>query len=242
MKIFFLITIILFISCKDTAIKVDSPKGWTEEQKRKYFEDFFSGRLGFGQFGEEDSTKTFAYFFKTQYPDIKTKIPFDAFPYAFEEKYIDTTKIDSSSHWFRLMVKPCFRLPYCFVLEQKGGKKFLITKITNGDGGYHTGVLISTTKFLFADTLYDKILKQLNTQNFWKLGRDTTCDGGCDGETWIFEAIENGRYNIIERWVPQDCGNSTTINLSKIGIELARFSNLDNILKAIDAHKSAWNN
>lgn len=187
---------------------------------------------------ESDSTKTFAYFFKTYYPEIKTKIPFDAFPYAFEEEYIDTTKIDSSRNWFRLIVKPCFRLPYCFVVTKKGDKTFLTTKITNGDGGYHTGTLISTTKFSFSDTLYDNISKQLNSQNFWKLGIDTTCHGGTDGETWMFEAMENGKYNIFARWYPQDCGDSTTQSLSKIGLTLSKLSRLDNILTAIGAPKS----
>lgn len=187
---------------------------------------------------QEDSTKTFEYFFKTHYPDIKTKIPFDAFPYAFEEEYIDTTKIDSSRQWFRLIVNPCFRSPYCFVVEKKDGKTFLTTKITNGRGGYFTGVLISTMRFPFGDTLYNNISKQLHFQNFWGLGIDTTCHGGLDGETWMFEAIENGKYNIFDRWAPQNCGDSTTLRLSKIGILLAKLSKLDNVLTAIGAPKS----
>lgn len=190
---------------------------------------------------ESDSTKTFNYFFKKHYPDIKTKIPFNAFPYAFEEEYIDTTKIDTSRWWFRIIVDPCFRQPYCFVAEKKGDKTILTTKITNGKGGYHAGVLVSTTKFHFRDTLYENISKQLNSENFWKLGTDTTCFRHLDGETWLFEAIENGKYNVFSRRTPQYCGNSTTKSLSHIGINLAELCKLDNILAGIGAPKSEIN-
>jgi hypothetical protein len=121
-----------------------------------------------------------------QYPDLKSKNKYDPFVYALEEPYIDTTQIDSSKYWFRIVVRPCFRLPYCFIFEKKNGKSFLTTKITNGDGAYYTGVLISTMRFPFGDTLYNKISSQLQSLNFWKLGKDTTCYGGFDGETWTF--------------------------------------------------------
>ncbi|MEP7256027.1 MAG: hypothetical protein ABI666_09630 [Ferruginibacter sp.] len=238
MRYYFILLILFLFSCKDSVKKVDKPKGWTEEQKRNYFADNFAQQYGFGQFNGNDSTKTFSHFFVTQYPDIKTGYSSNAFPYAFEEEYIDTTKIDSSRHWFRLIVKPCFRNPYCFIVEKKNKKVFLTTKITNGNGGTYTGVLIATLKFQFDDTLYDNISRRLSTSNFWKLGIDTTCHGGFDGETWTFEALENGKYNFIWRWVPQDCGDGTTINLSKIGLQLGKLSGLDDILTALGAPKS----
>jgi len=242
MKPLAIITILItFISCSEPASKVNKVPGWTEAQKRKYFADTFAGLYGFGQYGVEDSTKTFAYFFKTHYSDIKTRYSYNPFPYAFEEEYVDTTKIDTSRHWFRIMVKPCFRRPYCFTLEKKYDQSLLTTKITNGRGGYTTGVLVLTTKFSFDDTLYDNISGKLNSLNFWKLNKDTTCHGGLDGEDWTFEAIENGKYNIISRWVPQDCGDSITKQLSYIGIHLGTLSRLDNMLVALGALRSGIN-
>jgi hypothetical protein len=238
MKIFLIaIMTILFISCKEETKKVEKLQGWTEEQKRKYYNENFAQAYEFGQF-DKDSTKTFAYFFKTQYPDIKTKYSAYSFPYALEEEYIDTTKIDSTRNWFRIIVKPCFRHPYCFVVEKKDGKSFLTTKITDGDGGYRTGILAVTLKFPFPDTLYNNISERLHSFNFWRLGQDTSCKGGFDGEYWTIEAIENGKYNLVGRWVPQDCGDSVTKELSKIGFMLGKQSKLDNILTAIGAPKS----
>jgi hypothetical protein len=234
---FVIIAIIIFASCKDKIQnKVDS-QIWTEEQKRKFYTDSFS--YSDNDFlNRRDTSINFVTFMNEQYPNLKSKNKYDPFIYALEEPYIDTTQIDTTKNWFRLVVRPCFRLPYCFVVEKKDGKSFLTTKITNGYGGYYTGVLISTMRFPFGDTLYNNISSQLASLNFWSLGSDTTCHGGFDGETWTFEAIENGKYNIISRWVPQTCGDSTTIKLSKIGLNLGKLSRLDNVLIAIGATKS----
>lgn len=163
-------------SCKESVKKVGNPTQWTEEQKRKYFADNFSELYGFGQdIVGNDSTKTFLHFFTTQYPDIKTQYPGFAFPYAFEEEYVDTAKIDSSRLWFRLIVKPSFRRPFCFVVEKKDGKVMMTIKITNGSGGSNTGLLIATIKSTFEDTLYHNLTTSLNYSNFWNLGNDATC-------------------------------------------------------------------
>ena len=151
---------------------------------------------------------------------------------------MDTTKIDSTRHWFRIIVRPCFRRPYCLTVEKKYNKSILTSKITNGDGGYHTGVLIATMTFPFSDTLYNNIAGQLNSLDFWKLGEDTACRSGRDGENWTFEAIENGQYNYISRWYPQGCGDSVTKKLATIGIKLGMLCKLDKILVAIGSPKS----
>lgn len=231
-----------FLSCQNRLKENGSSAAnnkivWTEEQKRDYFADSLAFRYDLDM--ERDSTKTFQYFFKSHYPDIKTKYVYDAFTYAFEEDYIDATAIDTSKRWFRLMVKPCFRLPYCFVVEKKHNRAFLTTKITNGDGGYYTGNLIVTMKFPFEDSLFNNLFKNLTDLGFWSLpSRDTACHGGLDGETWTFESIEKGRYNIVNRWVPQACGNKSTKLLAQIGLRFKELSELDKILIALGARKS----
>lgn len=240
MRYFFsLITIVILLSCKEAKQKINEPVEWTEAQKRKFFTDSFSTIYGYGMDEKKGSVRSFSSFFNTHYPETKSVYNAYSFPYALEEEYIDTTKIDTGRSWFRIIVQPSFRLPYCFVLEKKDGKSFLTTKITNGDGGYHTGVLMATLKFSFGDTMYDYISQKLNSLNFWKLGNDTTCGPGVDGENWMFEFIENGKYNVLSRWSPDFCGDSTTLELSKIGFHLGKLSKLDNILKAIDG-TSSW--
>jgi hypothetical protein len=221
--------------CKNETQRADQPKvnqeQWTEEQKRAFFNDSIS----IFRIGSVDSSNEFSYFFKKHYPDIKAKYS-DAFIYAFEEPIIDTSQIDTAAHWFRLTVEPTFRLPYCLIIEKKKERASLTTKVTNGSGGSHSGTLALNIKYPLADTVYDNIVNQLKVLNFWALGRDTTCQGGMDGETWILEAIDKGRYNVISRWSPQRCGDSTTRQLAQLGLRIRERSRLEKVL-AVLGHK-----
>lgn len=229
---------LFFISCTDTVQKTDKPQGWTEEQKRKFYTDSFA--FTDRDFPDRrDSITSFQAFMDEQYPNLKAKNKYDPFIYAFEEQYIDTTLIDSSKHWFRLTVRPVFRKPYCLVLIKDNDKSFLTTKVTNGDGGYNTGTLAVQLRFQFKDTLYDNTLRNLQDIGFWKLQiHDTTCGPGFDGETWTFELIEGGKYQILSRWVPQNCGDSLTRQLAQVGLRIRELSKLDKVLTALGESKS----
>lgn len=235
-----IITLAALAACKNKHKDKLNSKPWTEEQKHKFYADNLSGQDNY--FSGGDTSINFVSFMDEQYPELKAKNKYDPFIYALEEFYIDTTRIDTAKHWIRITVEPCFRKPYCLILEKKDDKSILTTKITSGDGGYYPGVLIATTRFQFGDTLYDAISDQLSLLDFWNLGKDTSCHGGFDGEIWIFEAIEKRKYNMVERWVPQGCGNDNTTQLSRIGIMLAKLGRLDNILEAIGERKSDLQN
>lgn len=234
-SIIFLIAILF--GCKDKPTGKSSANVWTEEQKRKYYTDsFYEAGNDFKM--SRDSSTRFEKFMDEHYPDLKAANKYDPFTYSLEEPYIDTTQIDTAKHWFRITVSPCFRLPYCLIIEKKDKKSILTTKIANGMGCHYPGVLISTTRLRFGDTLYNEISDKLTLLNFWNLGADTTCRGGFDGETWFLEAIENGKYNIIRRWLPQHCGSGNTNQLGDIGAMLGKLGKLDNILAALGAPES----
>jgi len=215
---------------KSLAAIASSKSEWTEVQKRKYFQDsianlMYNGRL----FG--DTINGFEYFIDKHYPNIKSRNKYDAVLYACEEPWIDSTNIDTDKYWFRITVSPCFRKPYCLVIEKKLNKTYLTSKMLSGDGGYYSGLpTFSFTKF-FDTTLYNQVSVQLNNLKFWKLDKDSTCMGGTDGEVWTFEAIENGKYNLISRWVPTHCGNETTLQLGRLGLMLEDSSRVFEVLK-----------
>ena len=184
----------------------------------------------YGKWGQGKKLNTFEYFIDSLYPEIRAINKADAFIYAFEEPYIDSTNLAKDKSWLRITVDPCFRTPYCIILEKKNNKSYLTTKVTDGQGGYYTGKLVFSLTEIFSDSLYNVVSKELNELDFWTLDKDTTCLGGNDGESWTFEAIENGKYNIIIRSVPLDCGNSVTKKLGQIGTMLRMKSNLVEIL------------
>ncbi|RYE54095.1 MAG: hypothetical protein EOP48_12995 [Sphingobacteriales bacterium] len=166
---------------------------YTEADAKKFFEDSIAGPDE-----KEFTSEKFPRFLKMYYPELKTKT-LNALLYAMEETFIDTTEIDTAKHWFRVTVGPCFRKPYSMIVEKSGSKSSLTIKITNGYGCQYPGMLASTTKFKFVGGLYDTIETRLKSLNFWALGNDTTCHGGLDGEEWLIEAVDKGKYNAIYR-------------------------------------------
>jgi hypothetical protein len=197
----------------------------TEEEKRNYFQDSIANRMYNGRLGKGDSLNDFTIFAREMLADRKSKNVINPIIYALEENYIDTTDIKGDKCWFRLTVDPTFRIPYCLVVEKKNRRTYLTAKMTDGRGGYYSGKLDFSVTKVFPDTLYDNLSRQLHDLNFWSLG-DDRIDGGLDGETWIIEAIEDGKYNLIARWVPQHYGDSTTRQLGRLGIKIRETSKL----------------
>ena len=226
---------LVFFGCttkeKPKTIENYSISEWTEESKRCYFQDSIANRMYNGSWGTGDSLNNFDCFIKTLYPEIKSINKTDAFVYAFEEPYIDSVNYDSDKNWFRITVDPCFRIPYCIIIEKKYNKTYLTSKVTNGHGGYFSGELLFSLTEIYTDSLYEEVSERLHEVDFWNLKKDTTCIGGFDGENWTFEAIEDGKYNIIDRWVPLHCGDSTTRKLGNLGTMLIKKSNMVELLE-----------
>ena len=105
--------------------------------------------------------------------------------------------------------------------------------MTNGYGCNVSGFVNFVSTQVFDDSLYTSIAKRLHQLDFWQLTKDTTCGRGLDGETWTFEAIENGQYNILTRWVPRHCGNEITKQLALIGVDLMNKSHFIDYLMII---------
>lgn len=229
----FILFLILIISGCSEKVNKEKTLIWSENQKRQYFEDSIANRLYNGEWGEGDSLNNFTTFSKYLLSNIKAINIDDPYIYAFEEQYIDTTKKLPYRDWFRITVDPCFRIPYCLIIEKRGKSSYLTCKMTDGYGGYYSGKLSFELTQKLSDTLYDNIAKQLVAIDFWKLGPEPI-DGG-DGETWTIEAIHDGKYNLIERWVPQAYGSAKTRKLAEIGMNLRDSSKLLEILPLIDS-------
>jgi hypothetical protein len=231
---------VVLIACKNSkqARMSKEHTAWTEEKKRRFFIDSlaYNDKLFPPDTG---NSKIFKAFMDKNYPVLQTPNKYNPFIYALEEPYIDTTKIDAAKHWFRLSVQPSFGSAYCFVIEKQENKTFLITKMTNGNGGYLTGTLALYMKVPFSDTLYNNLLQKLQDLKFYSLPpHDTSCGLGLDGETWTFELLDGGKYRLLGRWSPEHCGNSETKQLGQIGLRIKKLSRLDRVLAAVSDKNS----
>jgi len=232
----FSITIIFFTlyfySCKEEMKNEDINKlksieiNWTDEQKRIYFQDSIAYRMYNGKLGMGDSINNFEIFSRIMLSDIKAKNKDEPLIFALEEPYIDTTKINNDKYWFRVVVEPTFSKAFCLIVEKKYKRTYVTLKLTDGYGSYYTGLLNFSITKVYPDTLYTNISKVLHKVNFWNLGKDTLNVHGIDGENWTFEAIENGKYNIIKRWCPEAYGNRITRELGNYVIEILKKTDL----------------
>lgn len=223
------------ISCKEKKTTDENQKGtnviaWTEEEKWKYFQDSIAHKWHSQRHRPQDSLNDFEIFSRVMFADLNAKNKTDPYIYAFEEHYIDTTTIDTNKFWFRIVVTPSFRNPYCIVIEKKNRRTYITAKMTDGDGRGLTGLLLFAVTNTLPDSVYNDISASLRKLDFWNLDIDTTCSDGFDGETWTFEAIENGQYNIINRWGPLHCGSKTTIQLAQLGTKITGLSKMLDVM------------
>jgi hypothetical protein len=81
------------------------------------------------------------------------------------------------------------------------GTGLLISKETNGRGGYQPGALIRNTAEKLTRNETQRFRDTLDHFGFWKLPTRGG-PGGCDGAEWIVEASKDGRYQLVDRWSP----------------------------------------
>lgn len=222
-------SVLLALSCRQSN-HPDKKYNWSEQEVRQYFIDSIA--MGNGNYKNPDSLNKFEFFMKTFYDNSRAKNYRDEFIYALDEPYIDTTKIDKDKKWFRLIVNPTFLNPYSITLDKIKNNTKVTFKMTNGRGGYYSGYLTLTNFSYFKDTLYNSYISRLDKINFWEIkGNDSTCHAVFDGTTFVFEAIDNGKYNVVYRHSPSSCTSKEAQEFSKIGGDLFEISGADKFWK-----------
>src|SRR5690348_15929580 len=110
------IAICILLSCEQEQEDRQFVKepAFSEKDARKWFEDSIANRSA-----EEYSSEVFPRFLKKFYPELKLKFA-EPLIYAMEESFVDTASIDTAKHLFRVTVDPCFRRPYCLIVEKTG--------------------------------------------------------------------------------------------------------------------------
>jgi len=217
------IVIAALSACRQGTPATPLVKTWSEEINRRYFADSFAYEHGL-KYNPDDTIRNFLHFFRVRYPEIHTKYAADPLPYALEEEYIDTAKLDSTREWFRVIVYPFFRVPICFTMERRAGRTVLTAKVSDGRGRYFPGELMLVKRTTLRDSFLPNVLGRLDSVDFWHLGKDTC--SGTDGDELHFEGMKNGRYYSVYQWSPDVCGNAASRVAFKIDQDLADSSNI----------------
>lgn len=70
-------------------------------------------------------------------------------------------------------------------------------------GGYEPGQLIESKTISISQQQVTNFLHLLDKANFWHLpaGDERV---GLDGATWTIEGVKDGKYQVVERWSPEE--------------------------------------
>jgi hypothetical protein len=102
---------------------------------------------------------------------------------------------------YRVLWLRTFDAPMVFRLTIKSDRSSeLITKRTNGQGGYEPGRVVSDQTTPIDKDETQILLATLMRLKFWGAPTNETGPRGFDGAQWVIESVKNGKYHVITRW------------------------------------------
>ncbi len=109
----------------------------------------------------------------------------------------------NSTSW-RLTFLPTFMSPMCYrFYVPDTGECYMVVKRTNGRGGYETGSLILNERKPLDRTRFAQLDLLLKDLSFWSVPVNGPPEIVClDGEEYILEVADHGRYHVITRTSP----------------------------------------
>jgi len=102
---------------------------------------------------------------------------------------------------YRFLWLRSFHHPIAVRLEKVGPQAVLSTAELDGTGGHAPGKILKQTQRALSPAEQSKFEAKLNDVGFWEMRRDQDRFGS-DGAQWILEGIDNGQYQVVQRWSP----------------------------------------
>lgn len=127
---------------------------------------------------------------------------------ACEPPLKDAVGSENDPHFvFRFSILPSFASSLFMRLESHGNGQTLIVKQMTGSGGYDPGVIARSKEIELTDQEVAAIQESLvgilkardaEIAQSRTNGPKDTCFGTFDGTMWIFETVQDGRYDLVQ--------------------------------------------
>lgn len=112
---------------------------------------------------------------------------------------------DSADETYRMVLLPTFDAPITVRIWRSGSGYFLITKKTNGSGGYGMGqfgkLSYEKTRSLTEDE-WNSFIRMLEHSSFWDMPSLVSEEPVSDGASWIMEGLQNKKFHEVLRITP----------------------------------------
>ncbi len=102
---------------------------------------------------------------------------------------------------YRFLWLRSFHHPIAVRLEKVGPLVTLNAVELDGTGGHAPGQIVKRTQRALSPAEESKFTAKLNDVGFWEMRRDRDRFGS-DGAQWILEGVDNGQYQVVQRWSP----------------------------------------
>ena len=128
------------------------------------------------------------------------------------------------SHSYRFLWLRTFNHPIAIRIDIKpDGTGTLTIKVASGAGGYAPGTLIENTSHALSGTQVKTFLALVDRVNFWAAPNPVDDQTGTDGSQWIIEGVRDGKYHVVDRWMPKsgvayDLGVFLAFDLAKMNL------------------------
>jgi hypothetical protein len=102
---------------------------------------------------------------------------------------------------YRFLWLRSFHHPIAVRLEKVGPLITLDAVELDGTGGHAPGKIVKRTQRALSPDEESKFVAKLDQVGFWEMRRDQDRFGS-DGAQWILEGVDNGQYQVVQRWSP----------------------------------------
>ena len=115
-----------------------------------------------------------------------------------------------------------FHHPVAIRIQKNKDQIQLTWKMSDGAGGYSPGKLITDETTELTTSEWNEFLKLLDKTEYWNMSTNEQSDiMGTDGSRWIIEGVQNGKYNVVDRWTPRNSA------YQELGMFLINLTDLD---------------
>lgn len=102
---------------------------------------------------------------------------------------------------YRFLWLRSFHHPIAVRIEKVGSLATLSAVELDGTGGHAPGTTVKRTRRDLSAAEESKLVAKLDQARFWEMRRDQDRFGS-DGAQWILEGVDNGQYQVVQRWSP----------------------------------------
>jgi hypothetical protein len=137
----------------------------------------------------------------------------DKFYAAFQEERFETEKLQNgklypeiaqASEIYRFFWLRTFHSPIIIRIYSKDNEKYIISKQTDGRGGYYAGNLVFNKTRKLEDSEWCEFLRLLDEADFWNKKEIEVAKLANDGSFWHLEGVSGQRYFIAGEQSPQE--------------------------------------